>query len=97
MESNVDKLTTLLNKSEVNAVLLDLLLLLFDKLLRPDGLVLDINIVDKHIVEVKLVLVTIIQCEFVLRFSKCFLNRSQLNIFIERMYIITIFKRFGMI
>ena len=97
MESDVDKLTTLLNKSEVNAVLLDLLLLLFDKLLTPDGLVLDINIVDKHIIEVKLILVSVFQCKFVLRFCKCFLNRSQLNIFIERVYSIAIFKRFGMI
>ena len=99
MESNVDKLTTLLDKSEVNAVLLDLLLLLFDYIISPNCLILDINIVGKHVVEVIFVLMIVIQGEFVLCISKCFLLIRQLffNIFEVNLNILISVKRFRMV
>jgi hypothetical protein len=52
MEGDVDKLTTLLDKSEVHTILFDLPFLFLKKFFAPNILVLEVNIVSKEVVEI---------------------------------------------
>lgn len=87
MESEVDQLAALLDNSKVDAVLLDLPLLLSDQLLAPNCLVLQVNIVGQNVVQVVLVVFIVFFCEVQLCLRKNLLFLFQ---FRHKLYVVWI-------
>lgn len=66
MEAEVDQDRPLLDKSVISALLLEVFLDLLAEFLTPNSFVLQIDVVNENLVEIKVVVLVVINCESVL-------------------------------